>query len=218
MDLLEAQRRRGGGRTIFTSSGGTVYGKLQQVPVPETHPLQPITAYGAGKVTAEVYFGLYRTLHGLDCRIARIANPYGAGQNLSRGLGAITTFCHKALQDEPITIWGDGEIVRDYIYVGDVASALAALALAEPSPTFVFNIGSGVGHSLNEIVREIEGHLNRKLEVTRTAERSFDVPRSILAIERAGRVLDWRPKMKFDKGIHRTLDDLAARASLSRMD
>ncbi len=217
LNLLEAQRRRGFGRVIFPSSGGTVYGKLRDFPVPETHSLEPITAYGAGKATAEVYLGLYRAMYGIDCRIARIANAFGAGQNLSRGLGAVTTFCSRALRGEPIIIWGDGEIVRDYIHVGDVAAALVALAHAERSEDFIFNVGSGVGRSLNEIVLVIESLVGRRLDVRRTANRAFDVPRSILSIERAQRVLGWRPRLSFAEGVRWTLADLSAEAGISRM-
>ncbi len=208
--LLEALRRRGQGRVVFSSSGGTVYGRLQEVPVPETHPMAPITAYGAGKATAELYLGLYRDMHGMDCRIARIANPYGAGQDLARGLGAVTTFLHAALSERPITIWGDGEVVRDYVHVADVARALVRLAAAPRGAEFVFNIGSGTGTSLNAIVSELERHLGRTLAVTRTATRAFDVPVSVLAVERARAVLDWAPRLSFGEGVERTLADLAA--------
>jgi len=219
IELLEALRRRGGGRVVFSSSGGTVYGRLHTVPVPETHSLEPITAYGAGKAAAEVYLGLYRAMYGLDCRIARIANPYGAGQNLTRLQGAATTFCAKALHGEPISIWGDGEVVRDYLYIGDVAEALVALAAARRSDAhYIFNLGSGVGRSLNEIVREIEAQTGRRLEVTRTEKRAFDVPRSILSIDLLERVVGWRPRVDFSEGIRRTLADLAAGASVACMD
>ena len=218
LDLLEALRRRGSGRVIFASSGGTVYGKLREIPVPESHPREPITAYGAGKVTAETYLGLYRAMYKLDCRIARIANPYGAGQNLTRGLGAVTTFCARALSREPITIWGDGKVVRDYIHVGDVAAALVALAGSEPSEEFIFNIGSGVGLNLNEIVNELEAQLGRTLDVTRTEMRAFDVPCSILSIERARHNFGWQPRISLRAGIQRTLAELAAKADLSWME
>jgi len=131
LGLLDAMRRRGGGRLVFPSSGGTVYGILKAVPVHEDTPLEPITAYGAGKATAEVYLNLYRRLYGLDCRIARISNAYGPGQDPTRGLGAVSTFIHRALDQREIIIWGDGEIVRDYIHVSDVASALVTLICAQ---------------------------------------------------------------------------------------
>jgi UDP-glucose 4-epimerase len=208
IDMLDALHRRGAGRVIFSSSGGTVYGKLHQIPVPEDHPIAPINAYGAGKATAEVYLSLYRAMHGLDCRIARIANPYGAGQNLSRGQGAVTTFIRHALNRQPITIWGTGEVVRDYVYITDVAQCLVTLAAAPRDDRFVFNVGSGVGVSLNDIVTELETQLDRKLEVRRLESRLIDVPTSVLAIERAKEVLGWSPIVSFSDGIARTRDDL----------
>lgn len=214
--LLEALRRRGCGRIVFPSSGGTVYGRLKQVPVPEDHPLAPITAYGAGKAAAEIYLGLFRGLHGVDCRIARISNPYGAGQDVARGQGAVTTFLHCALHNRPIVIWGNGEVVRDYVHITDVASAMVALA-SEPLPddVHVFNIGSGVGASLNEVITEIEKCLNRRLDVRRERERKFDVPVSVLDVSRAWKVLGWSPRLSLREGILQTLQDLSANASVS---
>lgn len=208
IDMLDALHRRGAGRVIFSSSGGTIYGKLHQIPVPEDHPIAPINAYGAGKAAAEVYLSLYRAMHGLDCRIARIANPYGAGQNFSRGQGAVTTFVHHALNRQPITIWGTGEVVRDYIYITDVAQCLVTLAAAPRDDEFVFNVGSGVGVSLNDIVTELETQLDRKLDVRRSESRPIDVPISVLAIERAKEVLGWSPIVSFSEGVARMRDDL----------
>jgi UDP-glucose 4-epimerase len=216
--LLEALRRRGDGRVVFASSGGTVYGRLRETPVREDHPLLPITAYGAGKATAEIYLSLYRTMHGTDCRIARIANPYGAGQDLVRGLGAVTTFLHKALTGQPIEIWGTGEVVRDYVHIADVAACLVALARAPRNDAaFVFNVGSGSGTSLNGIVAELELRLRRKLVVNYTPMRAFDVPVSVLAIERARQVLGWAPKLSFAEGITRSLADLAGQVDFSTL-
>jgi UDP-glucose 4-epimerase len=205
--MLDALARRGAGRIIFASSGGTVYGRLDRTPVPEDHSVAPITAYGAGKATAETYLGVYRFLHGLDCRIARIANPYGAGQDLSRGQGAVTTFLHHALIGHPITIWGTGEIVRDYIHISDVARGLVRLAAAPKTVEHVFNIGSGTGTSLNDIVRELELQFG-PLAITRTQTRPFDVPVSILDITRAHSVLGWSPRLSFAEGMEVTIEDL----------
>jgi UDP-glucose 4-epimerase len=215
IDLLDALQRRGSGKIVFTSSGGTVYGKLHQTPVPESHPIAPINAYGAGKASAEIYLSLYRAMHGIDCRIARVANPYGAGQNLSHGQGAVTTFIHRALNRQPITIWGDGEVIRDYIFIKDVAKFLVMLATAPPNPEFIFNVGSGAGLSLNAIVDALEVMLGRKLEVTRSVARSIDVPVSVLSIERATKVIGWSPTTPFPEGISRTLDDMSRGAYFS---
>lgn len=217
--LLEAMRRRGGGRIVFPSSGGTVYGKLESIPVAEEHALKPITAYGAGKATTEIYLGLYRRLHGLDCRVARISNPYGAGQNVTRGQGAVTTFLHCALNHLPIVIWGDGEVIRDYIHITDVAAAMVALAVIPSLGDFyTFNIGSGSGVSLNDVITEIEKYLNRGLDVRREPGRSIDVPVSVLDVSRAHSVLGWAPRLDLKDGIIRTMDDLAASAALSRLE
>ncbi len=214
--LLEAVRERGCGRVIFSSSGGTVYGRAQQVPVTEKHPLLPITAYGASKATAEMYLGLYRELYGIDSRIARIANAYGAGQNLARGQGAATRFLNCALRNEPIVIWGDGEVVRDFIHVTDVARALVELASLSPEPdSYIYNIGSGCGTSLNKIIAELEIRLGYRLTVTREEGRSFDVPISVLDISLAQQELGWSPALNFAEGIGRTMCDLETNPALS---
>jgi UDP-glucose 4-epimerase len=208
--LLDALHRRGGGRVLFASSGGTVYGKVQEVPITEDHPLLPITAYGAGKVAAEVYLGLYRSLYGVDCRIARIANPFGAGQDIARGQGAATKFLHSALTNQEIVIWGDGTVVRDYIHISDVTDALVSLALVQDLRDFyVFNIGSGCGTSLNAIISELEQHLQKTVMVRREAGRAFDVPINVLDISRAREILGWQPFLGFAKGLKLTLKDLA---------
>lgn len=219
LGLLDALLRRGNGRLVFSSSGGTVYGKLRETPVQENHPVAPITAYGASKATAEIYLSLYRAMHGMDCRIARIANPYGAGQDFTRGLGAVTTFLHHALNGQPIEIWGTGEVVRDYVHIADVARCLVALARApRTDEAFIFNVGSGIGTSLNQIVAELEARLHRRLEVNRTQFRAFDVPVNVLAIDLAQQILGWTPILSFAEGITRTFDDLAADANFSTLD
>jgi UDP-glucose 4-epimerase len=218
LGLLEALRRRGGGRIVFASSGGTVYGEVKQTPVSEDHPIAPITAYGASKATAEIYFNLYRSMHGMDCRIARIANPFGAGQDFVRGLGAVTTFLHNALSGEPLQIWGTGEVVRDYIHISDVAACLVALAQPPKlGDNFIFNVGSGNGTSLNDIVYELEKHLNRRLEVKRTKARAFDVPVSVLSIDRVAKSFGWRPTLSLSDGIALTIADMAAKSDFSTL-
>ena len=216
--LLEAMKRSGGKRLVFTSSGGTVYGHLQHVPVREDHPFAPITAYGAGKATAELYLALYGAMHGLDYRIARISNPYGAGQDLSRGLGAVTTFLNKAIAQEAIVIWGNGEIIRDYIHIADVANALVVLSqVSLPNNCRTFNIGSGEKITLNGIVAEIERHLGRAVTVQKEPPRSFDLPVNVLDISRAKEILDWSPKLPFSEGIRICIRDVRANAHLSTL-
>ncbi len=209
--LLDAMRRLGPAapRLVFASSGGTVYGRLRQTPVPEHHPLHPLTAYGAGKVAAEAYLTQYRLMHGLDCRIARVSNPFGAGQNVARGQGAVTTFLDRALRGLPIEIWGDGAVTRDYIHVSDAAAGLRAVAAAPAlDDAWVFNIGSGRGLDLNAILTGLEAALERPITVQRGPSRPYDVPISILDVSLARRVLGWAPRLSFAEGLAHTMREL----------
>lgn len=209
--LLEAMRRRGGGRILFSSSGGTVYGKLHTIPVPETHQLAPITAYGASKLSAESYLNFYHELYGVDARIVRVANPYGAGQNIAKGQGVISTLIARALNRDTIEIWGDGEVIRDFIYISDVVSALVQLATAERGllrAPFLFNLGAGRGSSLNEVLASIEKYVDDKLKIDRRDGRAFDVPVSVLDITKLRNELNWRPKVTLDVGIQHMIEDL----------
>jgi UDP-glucose 4-epimerase len=212
LGLLQAMRKNGRqapARLVFASSGGTVYGRPLRLPVAEDHPLNPITAYGAAKAAVEMYLGTYRDLYGLDCRVARLANPFGAGQNLAKGLGAVTTFLHLALCHQPIVVWGDGEIIRDFIYIPDVAAGLVELANAESTDGhWIFNIGSGRGISLKGVIAELESKLGHRLDVSYKEGRSFDVPVSVLDISLIRETLGWRPLMSFSEGMTKTLTDL----------
>ncbi len=218
LGLLEALKRRGRGRLVFLSSGGTVYGKLHRIPADEEHPIAPITAYGADKAVAELYLRHYQTLCDLDIRIARVANVYGAGQDPARGLGAVTTFIEHALAGRKISIYGDGSVIRDYIHISDVASVMATLGSIAAPKDVTFNIGSGAGTSLNDIVTILEAHLARPLDVQRTQARSFDVPVSVLAITRAQTQLNWSPRLSVLAGTARTIEDLSAGHIFSTLD
>lgn len=220
--LLEEMRKHEHIRLVFASSGGTVYGRLSQIPVPETHPLEPITAYGVSKAAVEHYLSFYRGCYGLDCRVARISNPFGAGQDPRRLQGAASAFVFKALAGQEITIWGDGSVVRDYIHVTDLAEAMVALSLAPQadcgSPP-VFNIGSGNGASLNDILEALSARLGQPPKVSYLPARPFDVPISVLDISRVGDRLKWAPKLSLAEGLSRMISDIGSEAFwLSRFD
>ncbi|MGE4369100.1 MAG: NAD-dependent epimerase/dehydratase family protein [Burkholderiaceae bacterium] len=215
--LLEAMRPFPGKRLVFASSGGTVYGRLRQIPVPEDHPLAPITAYGASKVSAETYLGFYRGCYGIDCRVARISNPFGAGQNPRGGQGAVSTFLFQALQNEEITIWGDGSVVRDYIHIADLVAGLVRLSevsFPDNETLPVFNIGSGHGVSLNAIIDTLRTRLQLHPQVTYLPGRAFDVPVSVLDITKAESVLGWHPRLSLEEGCARMLSDIRSGQAL----
>ena len=115
-------------------------------------------------------------------------------------------------------IWGNGDVVRDYIHISDVAKCLVRLANAPKHEQFIFNVGSGVGISLNEVVLELEAHFGRRLDVSRTETRAFDVPVNVLAIERVRAALSWNPALSFSDGIRRTLEDFRREATFSNLD
>ncbi len=200
--LLTHAVRSGIKKIIFISSGGTVYGVPNQVPIPETHSTDPVCSYGITKLAIEKYLGLFRKLHGLDYTVLRISNPYGERQRIHGSQGAVAVFLGKALRGEPVEIWGDGSVVRDYIYIADVVDALMA-ALERMDDEHVFNIGSGRGLSLNEVLDHIEIVTGRKTERLYTPSRTFDVPKNVLSIERAQRSLGWSPKIRFEEGLRR---------------
>lgn len=204
LHLLESARRAGVKKIIFASSGGTVYGTPQAVPIPESHPTEPICSYGIVKLAIEKYLHYFWRMHGLDYCVLRIANPYGEGQRVSASQGAVAVFLGRALRNDPIDIWGDGSVVRDFIYVSDVAGAFLR-ALDHEGPDRVFNIGSGRGHSLNELLAEIEMALGRPVTRRYRAARTFDVPSNVLSVSLAGQRLGWSPTTGLGDGLERTI-------------
>lgn len=202
--LLQACCNAGVQRLVFVSSGGTIYGIPSVLPTPEDAPTNPITAYGISKLSIEKYLHLYEFAHGLSYRILRVANPFGPHQTAAKGQGVIAAFMRCTLLDSPIEIWGDGTIVRDYIYVEDVNRALVAAATHEGIDR-IFNIGSGKGKSLIEIVSAIEHALGRSIKVHFREGRKVDVPVSILDISRAAAGLEWSPETDFETAIATTL-------------
>lgn len=209
--LLEAMRTSGQRpRVVFASSGGTVYGPSAVTPIPETHPTAPICAYGVTKLAVENYLEMFRRLHGFDAVSLRIGNAFGPGQDTDRGFGAVTTFAVKALRREVIPIHGDGEVVRDYLHIDDLAAAL--MAARDARLTGAVNIGSGEGVSLNQIVALLESELGRPILVDHGPRRPFDVPVSVLDIGLARAALGWRPRLSFGEGLRRLLGSLKGAA------
>jgi UDP-glucose 4-epimerase len=203
LHLLEVAQKNNIKKVIFVSSGGTVYGIPQAVPIKESHPTEPICSYGIGKLAIEKYLNLFHLLHGMDYCVLRLANPFGERQRIAAEQGAVTVFLDKALRNEEIAIWGDGSVVRDYFYVSDAVSAMTK-ALAFKGSSGVFNIGSGTSQSLNKILDAIEALLGTSIRKAYFPAREFDVPVSVLDISKAVEFLDWRPETTFAEGLSRT--------------
>jgi UDP-glucose 4-epimerase len=156
--LFDLARALGVKRIIFVSSGGTIYGASEQVPTPETAPSEPITAYGISKLAIEKYLAIYEHLYGFQYRILRVANPFGPFQVPVKHQGVISMLISRAIKNESVEIWGDGSVVRDYIFVDDVIDALEA-AMGDQSSARIFNIGTGRGRSLFEVIGAVEDQI-----------------------------------------------------------
>jgi len=206
LHLLEVCRRSGVSKVIFASSGGTIYGIPVAVPITEVSPTEPIAAYGISKLAIEKYLALHHRLHGLDYAILRMANPFGPYQTGLRRQGVIAAFIERALRGEPLEIWGDGEVVRDFVYIGDVVDAIARSAVYR-GPHHVFNVGHGTGRSINQVFRDIESVLDRgALPKVNKSGRLADVPVNVLDIALIERELGWRPRANWLSGLRATID------------
>lgn len=190
-------------RLVFVSSGGTVYG-IQPGILAETAPSRPTSAYGINKRTVEMYLDLYRHLHGLDYCALRVANPFGPKQLNRHQQGVIGAFMRAAVENTPVTVWGDGGIERDFIYIDDVVSAILAAAGSPNLPSRIYNIGSGRCRSILEVITTIEHLSGASLRKTFTPGRIEDVPSVRLDISLAGRELDWQPRCDWQAAMEQT--------------
>jgi len=205
--LLDIARTNGVKRIVFASSGGTVYGVPHTLPISESHSTEPLVSYGITKLAIEKFLHMYHALHGLDYCILRLANPFGERQRVVAAQGAVAVFLHRAWHGETIHIWGDGSVVRDYIYIKDAVRAFVK-ALSYQGELRVFNIGSGQGTSLNQLLAGIEALLGRPVAVEYEHGRKFDVPVNVLDISRARSLLGWQPTVNFRDGLAVTLEAL----------
>ncbi|PWH12714.1 MAG: NAD-dependent epimerase [Anaerolineae bacterium] len=211
LHLLNAMIAHRVGKIIFISSGGTVYGNPEYIPIDEKHPTNPMVSYGIVKLTIEKYLLMFQKLHGIRSIIFRVSNPYGPRQRIETAQGAATIFLYRALHSLPIQIWGDGSVVRDYIYITDVADAFARV-LGYEGTASVFNISAGIGISLNELIEKIEFTLGRPVKKEYLPARPFDVPVNILENRLAQEMLGWKPSVGLSEGLLRTMKWLQSQA------
>jgi len=204
VQLLDICVRNRVGKLVFLSSGGTVYGDIGAAPtVDESHRVRPICSYGVSKLSIEHYLSVYQHLHGLNYISLRLSNPYGERQNPHRALGAMTVFLYRTLRQQTIEIWGDGSVTRDFIYAGDVANAVY---LATVRPLLgVFNVGTGIGLSLREVLAAISRVVGMEPNVVWLKSRPFDVPRVVLDTSKLRRAAGWECSTTLDEGIAATV-------------
>ena len=204
INLLEACRRAGVRRTVYTSTGGAAYGDTKVMPTPEDHPLRPASPYGVSKVTAERYLECWAGLTGGRGLTLRLANIYGPRQDPAGEAGVIAIFTSRLLVGAACVVNGDGEQTRDYVYVGDVADAVAR-AVTSGDATGIANVGTGVETTVNELYRR----LARLTGVDRAAQHGPAKPgeqrRSVHDAAHAKSLLGWRAATSLDEGLSKTV-------------
>lgn len=202
--LLEACRRHGVRKVVYASTGGALYGEGRQLPATEDHPVNPEAPYGASKHTVEHYLYIWKLLHGLDYTVLRYPNVYGPRQNPHGEAGVNAIFIGLMLAGRRPKIFGDGNAVRDYLYIDDVVAG-NVLALDKGSGEMV-NLGTGVGTSVNDIVRELKRIIGFAEDAIYDPPRPGEVQRIYLDATRAKQVLGWAPQISFAEGLERTVE------------
>lgn len=199
--LLESMVRTGVKKIIFSSSAGAYYGETGDIINNSVTRSNPYCSYGVQKVVIEDYIKFYGLRYGIDYRIMRISNPYGWGQNPNKMQGLIPIFINRLVHDEPISVFGDGENKRDYIFMSDLVNAVIKICEYN-GPQRVFNIGYGEYYSINEVISMIEYISGQTfVRIDHSDERFCDVRSSIVDMSEAQKILGWKPQISIHEGI-----------------
>lgn len=203
LNLLEAARKSGVRKVVFSSTGGAIYGEQDVYPAPESHPTRPVSPYGVSKASGELYLGYYRAQYGLASVALRYANVYGPRQNPHGEAGVVAIFSERLLRGETCIINGTGKQTRDFVYGPDVARANLLAATRDVEGPI--NIGTGIETDVNRLY----ALLARAAGVDRPAQhapaKSGEQMRSSVDPSLAGKVLGWRPAVALEEGLHRTV-------------
>jgi UDP-glucose 4-epimerase len=192
-------------RYVFLSSGGTVYGQPQTLPIPETHEARPLSSHGMTKLVVEQYIDMYGRLHAMPYVTLRVANPFGPGQTFRKGQGLIPALLQRHAQGLPVRIINGGQAIRDFLYIDDLADAVAA-AIASPAAAMrTINIGSGEGRRIMDVIEAVEHVLGQRFAREDGGHRDSDVDANVLDITLARDLLGWSPKTPFMDGLRLTL-------------
>lgn len=219
--LLEAVRHHSPAtRVVFASTGGVIYGDQTTPPNAEVFEKNPDSPYAIAKLSVELYLAYYARIHGLDTVALRFGNVYGPRQDPHGEAGVVAIFCGRILNGEPLTIFGDGQQTRDYVYVGDVVDAvMRASTGALPAPAFVdtrsYNIGTGVGTPVLRIAEVLKQAAGRDAPLQFAPHRPGEQQESFVDIAKAARELGWRPALSLEDGLARTFEWFAARHALA---
>lgn len=208
LKYLEWARENEIKRTIFTSSGGTVYKNFLPTPISEDSSVEPLSLYGMSKLTSELYLKYYKRKHDLSYTILRVSNPYGPGQKYIRNQGLIPYVIECAKQKKPVNVIGDGSMVRDYIYIDDLISAVVGVTIKHESYNRTLNVGSGEGVSIMQVINSIEAAMGASISKT-FLPNNPNLPHSnVLDISSISEVINWKPRTPFHIGINKYLQSL----------
>lgn len=203
LHVLEACRIHGTGHILFSSSAA-VYGDNLHIPLKETERLVPTSPYGITKMATEHYLRVYHELYGMDATVFRFANVYGERQGEKGEGGVVSIFCKLLSQRQGITVFGDGNQTRDFVYAGDIAQAIIRALPLKGCHTM--NVSTGQETSINDLIRSFEKAVGYTVPVQYTAPRTGDILRSVLSNEALKRDLGFVPAMDLEEGIRRTYD------------
>ena len=214
LNILEAGLRHGTGRFVMISSGGVVYGEAERRPTPEAAPKRPASPYGVTKLAAEYYLWYYHAVRGLDYAALRYSNVYGPRQDPHGEAGVVAIFGSRVLDGEALTIYGDGEQTRDYVYVGDVVKANlvvsdAEIAAAAALDDRAFNVGTGTETSVNQLAEAVMEVVETRVDTVHAPARQGELARSALDAARL-RSLGWSDEVALAWGLAATVEHIAA--------
>jgi UDP-glucose 4-epimerase len=211
-NVLNLCEEHGVERILYCSSGGAVYGVPSVLPIAESAPPRPISSYGLIKQAVEDAVRSFCPGRGIEHVILRPSNVYGPDQSPFRPQGIIAAAMLAALRGEAVTVFGDGSVVRDFLYIGDFTRFFMR-CLAAKVRAVTINAGSGQGHSLGHVLDLVGSISGRPLAVKRLPPRDFDVPVNYLDVSLAGRLLGWKPGVGLEEGLRLTHEGFLRRFS-----
>jgi UDP-glucose 4-epimerase len=213
INVLEAARKAGLRKVVFTSSGGSIYGEPKRMPVDESAPVNPLSPYAASKVSGETYLGMYHALYGLETTSLALSNVYGPRQDPHGEAGVVAIFGNALLRGRQATIYGDGSAVRDYVFVDDVTDAFAR-AIGDLGDGRRFNIGTGVGTTVLELHTAIAASADAADDPVLAAARLGELQAITLNVNAARDHLGWMPQTSLADGLAKTLDWIRSQPDL----
>lgn len=210
LNLLEAARHAPHRpRVIFSSTGGAIYGDASTPPSPEDSAKDPESPYGISKLAVEYYLAYYARTHGLDTVTLRYANVYGPRQDPNGEAGVVAIFCRRILDGRPLTLFGTGQQTRDYVFVKDVAAA-NVIASTKELPAVkrldnrAFNIGTSVATSVLNLAESLQRAAHASVPLEFAPKRDGEQQHSSVKIDKAQRVLGWKPTVSLESGLAMT--------------